>query len=128
MILKSKQKKLEKLNPYISIVCIQNTDFHYNLHATIGENESWMKVSCHEKNWLDLSTIEIFETDKEQYEHELIEWVQSDECATKCKESLIQAENSKVTIKCINNKGKKKTISCSDKMTRNWHRLRLPHL
>ena len=74
-----------------------------------------MKVSCHDKNWLELSVIEIVETDKDQYENKLTDWVQSDECATKCKESLVQAENSKVTIKCINSQGKKKTMSCSDK-------------
>ena len=74
-----------------------------------------MKLSCHDENWLELSAIEIFETDQDLYESKLLEWVQSEKCATSCKELLVQAENSKVTIKCINSQGKKKTMSCSDK-------------
>ena len=74
-----------------------------------------MRVSCHEKTWLELSSIEILDTGKDEYESKLVEWVRSDECATSCKESLVQAENSKVTIKCNKSQGKKKTMSCSDK-------------
>ena len=80
------------------------------VHEAIQNNKSWMKVSCHDKNWLELSVIKIVETDIDRYESKLIEWVQSEDCATKCKESLVQAENSKVTIKCINSQGKKKTM------------------
>ena len=73
-----------------------------------------MTVLCYDKNWTELSAIEIVDNAKEEYESQLIDWVKSDECVTSCKESLVQAENSKVTIKCINSQGKKKTMSCSD--------------
>ena len=41
-----------------------------------------MKVLCYDKNWIELSAIEIVDNSREEYESQLIDWVKSDECVT----------------------------------------------
>ena len=91
-------KALNKINPKAVLKCIEKD----------GKQET---ISCGDAAGAHMSTT----TGKLQ---KLEKWVSSKKCQIKtvCKKhDQIQAKNPQVTVKCINDMGKMKSMSCSDK-------------